>query len=101
MNEAGNTERNIERTMVRPTQLVWYVIGLILSFMAVAPLFWLGSMGIKKNGEVFRQNLFPSHPTLYNVLYVFTQIYFFRYLWNTFFVSATVTIDALFFHSMA
>ena len=41
MTEAGNAERNIERAMVRPTQLVWYVIGLILSFMAVAPLFWM------------------------------------------------------------
>jgi multiple sugar transport system permease protein len=101
MTDAGKAERNIERAMVRPTQLVWYVIGLILSFMAVAPLFWMVSMAFKKTDEVFGQNLFPHHPTLDNFLYVFTQVDFFRYLWNTFFVSATVTIVALFFHSMA
>ena len=100
MTEAGNAERNIERAMVRPTQLVWYVIGLILSFMAVAPLFWMVSMAFKKTDEVFGQNLVPHHPTLDNFLYVFTQVDFFRYLWNTFFVSATVTIVALFLHSM-
>ena len=101
MTDAGRAERNIERAMVRPTQLVWYVIGLILSFMAVAPLFWMVSMAFKKTDEVFGQNLFPHHPTLDNFLYVFTQVDFFRYLWNTLFVSATVTIVALFFHSMA
>src|SRR5271154_440612 len=76
MTEAGNAERNIERAMVRPTQLVWYVIGLILSFMAVAPLFWMVSMAFKKTDEVFGQNLVPHHPTLDNFLYVFTQVRF-------------------------
>jgi multiple sugar transport system permease protein len=101
MTDAGNPERNIERAIVRPTQLVWYLVGLILSFMAVAPLFWMVSMAFKPPDEVFGQNLIPHHPTLDNFLYVFTQVDFFRYLWNTFFVSATVTIVALFFHSMA
>ena len=36
-----------------------------------------------------------------NFLYVFTEVDFLRYLANTFFVSATVTVVALFFHSMA
>ena len=101
MTDAGKAERNIERAIVRPTELVWYVIGLILSFMAVAPLFWMVSMAFKKTDEVFGQNLVPHYPTLDNFLYVFTQVDFFHYLWNTFFVSATVTIVALFFHSMA
>jgi multiple sugar transport system permease protein len=59
------------------------------------------SMSFKQGDEVFRPNLIPAHPTLDNFLYVFTQVNFFRYLWNTFFVSATVTVVALFFHSMA
>jgi multiple sugar transport system permease protein len=101
MREAANTERNIERAMVRPAQLIWYLVGLILAFMAVAPLFWMVSMAFKDSSEVFGQNLIPHHPTLDNFLYVFTQVDFFRYLWNSFFVSATVTIVALFFHSMA
>ncbi len=32
---------------------------------------------------------------------MFTQVNFLRYLWNSFFVAAAVTIIALFFHSMA
>jgi len=43
----------------------------------------------------------PHHPTLGNFVYVFTQVDFVRYLLNTFFVSAVVTIIALIFHSMA
>ena len=45
-------------------------------------------MAFKPSDEVFGQNLVPHHPTLDNFLYVFTQVDFFRYLWNTFFVSA-------------
>jgi multiple sugar transport system permease protein len=59
------------------------------------------SMAFKDSSEVFGQNLIPRHPTLDNFLYVFTKVDFLRYLWNSFFVSATVTIVALFFHSMA
>ena len=101
MAETANAERNFERATVRPAQLIWQLVGLILSFMAVAPLLWMVSMAFKDSSEVFGQNLIPHHPTLDNFLYVFTQVNFFRYLWNTFFVSATITIVALFFHSMA
>ena len=59
------------------------------------------SMSLKQTNEVFGTNLVPHHPTLDNFLYVFTQVDFLRYLWNTFFVSAVVTVVALIFHSMA
>lgn len=94
-------ERQIEAAALRPARLIFYFVGLILAFMAVAPLFWMLSMSFKASDEVFGINLVPNHPTLDNFLYVFTQVNFLRYLWNTFFVSATVTIVALFFHSMA
>lgn len=92
---------NLERARIQPVRLILYLVGLILSFMAIAPLFWMVSMSLKDSSEVFAVNLVPHHPTLDNFLYVFTQVNFFRYLWNTFFVSAVVTIVALFFHSMA
>jgi multiple sugar transport system permease protein len=101
MNDADNPEKTLERAIVRPTQLILYLIGLILAFMAVAPLFWMLSMSFKDSGEVFGVNLVPHRPTFDNFIYVFTQVNFFRYLWNTFFVSAVVTVVALFFHSMA
>jgi multiple sugar transport system permease protein len=90
-----------QRAMLRPVQLALYLAGVILAFMAIAPLFWMVSMSLKPASEVFNMNLVPQRPILDNFVYVFTQVDFARYLWNTFFVSATVTIVALIFHSMA
>jgi multiple sugar transport system permease protein len=101
MSDAAGAETQLERATLRPTQLILYLIGLILAFMAVAPLFWMLSMSFKDTSEVFATNLIPHHPTLDNFVYVFTQVNFIRFLWNTFFVSAMVTVIALFFHSMA
>jgi multiple sugar transport system permease protein len=89
------------RRLVQPVQIALYLAGAILAFMTVAPLFWMVSMSLKETSEVFSSNLVPHRPTLHNFVYVFTQANFIRYLWNTFFVSAVVTIVALFFHSMA
>jgi multiple sugar transport system permease protein len=91
----------VQRAMLQPVRLALYVAASILSFMTVAPLFYMISMSLKESNEVFGTNLIPSHPTLDNFIYVFTQVEFVRYLWNTFFVSAVVTIVALIFHSMA
>ena len=100
MNEAADPGA-IARAALRPAALALYVAGGLLSLMAIAPLFWMLSMSLKTSSEVFDPNLIPHHPTLDNFVYVFTQVDFLRYLWNTFFVSAAVTIVALFFHSMA
>jgi multiple sugar transport system permease protein len=90
-----------QRAMLRPVQLALYLAGVILAFMAIGPLFWMVSMSLKPANEVFNNNLIPQRPILDNFVYVFTQVDFARYLWNTFFVSASVTIIALIFHSMA
>jgi multiple sugar transport system permease protein len=90
-----------ERRRLHMARLVLYVVSSALAFMTVAPLFYMVSMSLKQGNEVFGTNLVPHHPTLGNFVYVFTQVDFVRYLLNTFFVSAVVTIIALIFHSMA
>ena len=90
-----------ERKKLQPVLLALYVAASILSFMTVAPLFYMVSMSLKETNEVFGANLVPHHPTFANFVYVFTQVDFLRYLWNTFFVSSVVTVVALIFHSMA
>ncbi len=100
-NDRARDPAATQRAMLRPVQLTLYLAGVMLSFIAVAPLFWMVSMSLKPSGEVFQTNLIPHRPTLDNFIYVFTQVDFFRYLWNTFFVSASVTVIALIFHSMA
>jgi multiple sugar transport system permease protein len=101
MSDPAGVERQIDLAALRPARIIFHLVGLILAFMAVAPLFWMLSMSFKGATEVFGVNLVPDRPTLDNFLYVFTQVDFLRYLWNSFFVAAMVTIIALFFHSMA
>ena len=90
-----------ERRRLQVVRLVLYVVSSALAFTTVAPLFYMVSMSLKQTNEVFGTNLVPHHPTLGNFVYVFTQVDFLRFLWNTFFVSAVVTVIALIFHSMA
>ena len=101
MTDGARATLQLELATLRPTRLALHLVGLLLAFTAVAPLFWMVSMSFKGANDIFGVNLVPDHPTLGNFLYVFTQVDFFRYLWNTFFVAASVTIIALFFHSMA
>ena len=91
----------VARRLAHPVELALYLAKTALAFTVVAPLFYLASMSVKPSDEVFSANLVPQHPTLANFVYVFTQVNFLRYLWNTFFVSATVTVIALLLHSMA
>jgi multiple sugar transport system permease protein len=59
------------------------------------------SSAFKGPGEVNSIGLIPSAPTLANFIYVFTQVPFLSYMLNSFIVATTVTVGALFFHSMA
>jgi multiple sugar transport system permease protein len=73
----------------------------VLSILTAAPLVWMLSAAFKPPAEIFNSSLIPKHPTLDNFSYVFTQLPFIRYILNTFFVAGTITVVALFFHSMA
>jgi multiple sugar transport system permease protein len=94
-------ERTFDPAALRPTRIILFLATGLLAVMTIAPLLWMLSTAFKNPNEVFAGNLIPEAPTLANFLYVFTQVDFFRYLLNTLFVSATVTVIALFFHSMA
>ena len=92
----------LQQRMLQPVRIALYLASVILAFMAIAPLFWMVSMSLKPSNEVFDTRIsIPRRPTLDSFIYVFTQVDFARYLWNTFFVSAAVTAVALIFHSMA
>jgi multiple sugar transport system permease protein len=69
--------------------------------MAIFPLLYMLSIAFKGPTDVFKPDLLPPRPTLDNFLYVLTEVPFWRYLINTFAVSAIVTVLALFFHTMA
>jgi multiple sugar transport system permease protein len=67
----------------------------------VAPLLWMVSMAFKGPSEMFGMNLVPGQPTVDNFIYVFTEVAFVRYMLNSLLVAGSVTVIALFFHSMA
>src|SRR5207244_1647587 len=67
----------------------------------VFPLLFMVSIAFKGQTEVFSNNLLPKSPSWTNFVYVLTEVPFLRYLFNTFVVSAVVTVLALWFHTMA
>ncbi|AYG58988.1 carbohydrate ABC transporter permease [Rhizobium jaguaris] len=89
------------RSQVTVVRVVWMVVTTILALMTLFPLFWMVSMAFKPAPEAFSSNLIPQAPTFDNFIYVLTGVPFIRYMLNSFFVSATVTVVALFFHTMA
>jgi multiple sugar transport system permease protein len=89
------------RLLVRFRQVLLFMLIAILALLTVAPLVWMISASFKPGNETFSPNLIPLHPTLDNFMYVFTAQPFWRYMLNSFFVAGTVTVVALWFHSMA
>ncbi len=87
--------------MLRPTRAALFSLAVVLALLTVFPLFWMVSSAFKGADEANSVNLIPTAPTLDNFRYVFTELPFLRYMFNSFFVSVTVTVVALFFHSMA
>jgi multiple sugar transport system permease protein len=89
------------RRPVDTVGIVWMLVALILALMTVFPLLYMVSAAFKTPVEVFQTNLIPDSPSLDNFLYVLTRLPFWRYMANSFVVSAVVTVVALFFHTMA
>jgi multiple sugar transport system permease protein len=78
-----------------------FVALVVICLLTVFPLIWMVSSAFKPGDDVYSLSIIPKSPTLDNFRYVFTELPFPRYMFNSFFVSATVTLIALFFHSMA
>nr|WP_207956875.1 carbohydrate ABC transporter permease [Rubrobacter tropicus] len=88
-------------SILRPTRAALFSLAAVLALLTVFPLFWMISSAFKGPDEVNSVNLIPSAPTLDNFRYVFTEVPFLRYMLNSLFVATTVTVAALWFHSMA
>ena len=87
-----------QRNIVR---LVWMLVAMVLALMTIFPLLWMLSISFKAPTEVFQSSLLPSAANWDNFIYVLTEVPFLRYLGNSLFVSAAITVLALFFHTMA
>jgi multiple sugar transport system permease protein len=103
------TEQTAQIHSVRPSRNIFRRLGPILLFcftavlaiLTVSPLLWMICASLKPGDETFSPNLLPQHWTLENFQYVFTASPFWRYMLNSFFIAGTITVIALWFHSMA
>lgn len=89
------------RSQATAVRLIWMTVAAILAIMTIFPLLWMVSIAFKLEHESFSPHLLPGAPTLQNFVHVMTAVPFLRYMLNSLFVSVTVTVVALFFHSMA
>jgi multiple sugar transport system permease protein len=78
----------------------WQLVAYLVAILVVAPMFWVLLSAFKPSGEVFDPGL-PSTLTLDNLVYVLTEIPLPRFLLNSAIVAVSVTVIALFTHSMA
>lgn len=76
-------------------------LAVVLAVLAVLPVLYMVSGSLKPRDQVTDGRLVPTHITFHNYVYVFTQVPFARYLWNSFLISTVITVVALLFHSMA
>lgn len=80
---------------------VLLTVALAASLISVFPVLWMVSSSFKTRDTVTDGRLIPTDFTFDNFVYVFTEVPFARYLWNSFFTAAVITVVALLFHSMA
>lgn len=93
--------RQLDRAKRTGGRVALWLFLLTISVLTLIPVLWMFSGAIRTKREAYALQLIPDNPTFENFRYVFTEVPFARYMFNSFFVSITVTVVALFFHSMA
>ncbi len=91
----------VSRRQVDVIRIVWMLVALVLALMTIFPLLWMLVISFKSQVEVFQPVILPKAPSWTNYLFVLTEVPFLRYLFNSFIVTAAVTVIALWFHTMA
>lgn len=81
---------------------LYYAVLVLLALVFSFPFFWMVSSAFKPSDLIFVYPpvLLPPSPTLENFRGVFEAAPFARYMFNSFFVSITVTVIALLLHAM-
>jgi multiple sugar transport system permease protein len=91
------------RFRVKRSNLILYVVLLVMSVMFVYPFWWMVTSSFKSVNEMFSYppTLLPKQWHLENYQNVFKMQPFARQFWNSFYIATLVTIGVLFFSSMA
>lgn len=93
--------RFVDRARKIGGRAVLWLVLLALSVLTIIPVLWMFSGSIRTRRNAYELTLWPEQRTFENFREVFNRVPFERYMFNSFFVATTVTVIALFFHSMA
>jgi multiple sugar transport system permease protein len=96
-----HNRRQFDKARRTGERVVLWLILLTVSVLTVIPVLWMFSGAVRTRKEAYALKLIPDNPTFENFRQVFSNVPFARYMLNSLFVSITVTVIALFFHSMA
>jgi multiple sugar transport system permease protein len=77
-----------------------YLLASLIALLILFPIYVMTANSLKPNNQVFDLRLFPRTLSLEGFQYVIKED-FSRFFFNSFFISVTVTVAALIFHSMS
>lgn len=98
---AGSARLAPRRRSLRLATWLRFALATVLAVVQLFPLLWMVSTAFKGPEDVQSMSMFPANPTFDNIVAVFTQIPYARYLWNSLFTSVAVTALLVLFGSMA
>lgn len=75
----------------------WHIMFFIIIILQIFPLIYMVSISLKDMEQIFSEplKLIPSLPTLENYKYILMNVPIFKYIWNTFFISALITVSKI------
>ena len=84
-------------------RVVLNIIAIMIALLIIFPIYILVLSAFKPSSEIFNLSLLPdlSILTFENFVQIFETDFFFRSMLNSLIISVTITIAALFFHSMS
>jgi multiple sugar transport system permease protein len=101
---SGRESRSRQRTWINTAMLIaGYLVMIAMAVLSLFPFLWMISTSLKTMSSVFAipPELIPDPILWSNYADVFREFPFFRFTWNTIFVTVTVTIGQLLTCSMA
>jgi ABC-type sugar transport system, permease component len=87
----------------RISQFILIVVLLLIAVFMLLPFFWVFATSLRLPRDSFKMppSFFPTKWNWANYLYVFTAVPFGRFIFNSLFVTITITIVQLIFAAMA
>jgi multiple sugar transport system permease protein len=88
---------------VKPQQKLMWLLMAVSALIVFFPLIWMALSSFKTNEELWRYppTIWPEAPSFAGYEYIFTQLEFGRYFFNSFFVATASSVLAVFTSALA